>query len=252
MTYKATLLITCLLLSNLLHPAIAQQQSNASINQHLNQLQLKVTNAITKFEQTHRENWAYKATRFENEEGEITSSIEQYLPLNPPEKQWQLLQINGKSPSKKQEKKFIKKKLKQKESKKSGANYALALREIINIDSLEFISENDSHIKMQFDVYLKKLGDDAKGKLKGHLFYNKHQTFIETMTITSHDEFSPVFSANITDFTLTFNFINIEGDILTQQHDMAMKGTFAFFTEINETSTDTFSDYEKHKTNEVH
>ncbi len=51
-----------------------------------------VNNAIIKFEQTQNEHWSYSISRYENEEGDITSSIEQYSPqLSEP---WLLKQMN--------------------------------------------------------------------------------------------------------------------------------------------------------------
>ncbi len=50
-------------------------------------LKEKVTQAITKFEGTTREHWAYQVSRYENEEGDITSSIEGFGPNPDIEKQ---------------------------------------------------------------------------------------------------------------------------------------------------------------------
>lgn len=203
--------------------------------------QEKINLAITKFEQTKQEDWAYKITRYENEEGDITSSIEQYNPIETPKSQWKLIRFNGSFPSQNQVKEFTEKKLAQRQEKSS--NYSVPLRELINTESLTLSSETANYITMKFDVYLKKLGKDSKGKLTGSLTYNKQLAFIEEINIVNNSEFSPIFSANITDFKLTFTFTNISNNILPLQQNMAMKGTFAFFTEINEVSTDTYSNY---------
>jgi hypothetical protein len=52
-----------------------------------------------------------------------------------------------------------------------------------------------------------------------------------------------MFTANITDLAINFTFSHINGAVLTKQNEMKMKGSFAYFTEINETSLDRFSDY---------
>jgi len=207
------------------------------------QLKQKVSQAITKFEQSTKENWAYQVSRYENEEGDITSSIEQFMPSSDEHEKWTLKLINGKKPTEKQALKFSKNKQEQVKKKEKGANYSMKLRKIINQDSLELISENISHINMRFNVYLSKLGEDSIGKLQGSLSYNKQLAFIEKITIVNNEEFSPMFSANITDLSLTFTFVSINNDILPKQHNMEMKGTFAYFTDINEVSTDTYSDY---------
>jgi len=203
----------------------------------------KISQAILKFERTNRNDWAYQVTRYENEEGDISRSIEQFTPVSDPKKQWLLVSINENPPSQKQIKNFTEKKLAQAKKKKEGANFSIALREIINLESLELSSENNSHIHINFDVYLSKLGEDAKGKLQGSLSYNKQLAFIESITIVNNAELSPVFSANITNLKLVFTFTSINDSILPHQQSMEMKGTFAFFTEINEVSSDSYSNY---------
>jgi len=207
------------------------------------QLKQKISQAITKFEQTSREHWAYQVSRYENEEGEISSSIESFTPGAEQAKQWTLLSINGEKPTERQAKEFVDSKLKQAEKQEKGANYALKLGEIINLDSLELESETDSHLKAGFKVYLSKLGEDAKGKLQGVLSYNKQVQFIESITIINTADFSPMFSAKISDLKLSFTFISINNKVLPKQQELQMKGSFAFFTEIDEVSTDTFSKY---------
>ena len=241
MTNKPYSPFTFLFLISLSWLSSSIANANATIDNET--LRQKVSQAISKFEQTKRENWAYKVTRYENEEGDVTSSIELFDPSTAIEKQWQLLRINGKTPSSKQVKRFTKKKLKQAKEKNKNNNYSIPLRELINLESLKLVDDNNSHITMSFDVYLEKLGEQSRGKLTGNLSYNKRLAFIEDITIVNKAEFSPVFSAKITDFKLAFNFANYNDSILPQQQNMEMKGTFAFFTEINEVSTDTYSNY---------
>lgn len=206
-------------------------------------LQQTISDAISRFEQTSRNDWSYRITRYENEEGDVTSSIETFNPANESGKRWSLLRINGQEPTEKQAKKFVKSK--QKKSKKGNEhNFSVKLRDIIQLDSLELLSEDQNTIQASFEVYLSQLGEDATEDLKGKLTYGKDQAFIESIEITNTDVFSPVFSAEITEFKLTFRFLNIGEAVLPDRQDLSMKGTFAFFTEIDEVSTDTFSEYQ--------
>jgi hypothetical protein len=205
----------------------------------------KMDLAIIKVEQTQRNLWSYKVSRYENEEGDISSSIEEHSPQS--SEPWLLKQINGQSPTKKQIRKFTKEKQEQsstdKKEEKQGENIQIPLRKLINLESLSLVSIDEKHIVMAFNVYMKKLGKDSIGKLQGKLFYQKEKQFIEKITIWNNAEFSPMFTANITDLSLTFIFLNINGAVLAKQNEMKMKGSFAYFTEINETSLDNFSDY---------
>lgn len=201
----------------------------------------KIERAIIKFETTQPEYWSYNISRYENEEGEVTSSIEQYNPLSA--EPWLLKQVNGITPSTEQAKQFSQQKRDQENSRKESGNIKLKLRELINQQSLFLVSNNESTIVMRFSVELKKLGKDAIGKLQGELIYRKDDAFIETITIWNKAPFSPMFTANITDLKIIFTFTHIDGAVLTKKNEMQMKGTFAYFTEINETSLDAFSDY---------
>ncbi|MFT5298815.1 MAG: hypothetical protein ACI9YH_004867 [Colwellia sp.] len=206
----------------------------------------KINHAIIKIEQTEKKLWSYKVSRHEDEEGDISSSIEQHSPqLN---ERWSLKQINGQLPTNKQIKKFAKKKQEQanteKKEKKQEVNIQLPLRKLINPESLSLVSNDEKNIVMAFNVNIKKLGKDSRGKLQGTLVYQKENQFIENIAIWNNADFSPMFTANITDLTLTFTFVHINGSVLPKQNEMKMIGSFAYFTEINETSLDSFSDYD--------
>ncbi len=57
--------------------ALSQSSSEAiSSNAPIHSLKNSVSSALEEFEQTRRENWSYKLSRYENEEGDVTSSIE--------------------------------------------------------------------------------------------------------------------------------------------------------------------------------
>jgi len=204
-----------------------------------------ISRAIIKVEKTDKSLWSYKISRNENEEGDISSSIEQYSPQT--SEPWALKQINGQAPTKKQLEKFVKNKQEQrntdKKEKQQEENIQIPLRKLINSESLYLVSNDEQHIVMAFNVYIKKLGKDSFGKLQGKLFYQKEQQFIEKISIWNNAEFSPMFTANITDLELTFIFVHINGAVLVKRNEMMMKGSFAYFTEINETSLDNYSEY---------
>lgn len=210
--------------------------------EELTSIKEKINNAIVKFEKTERERWSYRISRYENEEGDITSSIERYSPQS--NEPWLLEQINGEQPTKNQMKHFTKKKAEQSTKKTQGSNIQLKLRELINQESLSLVSIDENNIVMAFDVNLKKLGEDSMGKLQGQLTYQKDEQFIEKISIWNNAEFSPMFTAKITDLAITFIFSHINGAVLNKHNEMKMKGSFAYFTEINETSLDVFSDYQ--------
>lgn len=201
-----------------------------------------IAEAIRKFEQRSRRDWAYRISRYENEEGDISSSIEQFEPTKVPAEQWQLLSINGRAPDKKQQRKFAS--AKQQQAKDAGQqSFSVKLSELIQLDSLQLTFDSPQYLHASFQVYLSQLGNDVSKKLQGSLRFDKTQHYIDSIEISNTAHFSPLFSANIREFNLTLRFTKIDSAILPQQQQMRMKGTFAFFTQIDEVSTDTFSDY---------
>lgn len=205
----------------------------------------QLSNAIDKFEQSKRNNWSFTITRFEDEEGEVRSSVERHDADKKVGERWSLITINGTEPTSKQQKKFIEEKNKKRQNKDKEKSFSIKLRELVNLSSAVLLEETETHNQVQFDVYIEKLGDDAIGKLKGQLSYNKQHEFIESITITNIAEFSPIFTASITELNIDFSFVLMDGVILPKQHNMKMKGSFAYFTEIDEISSDTYSEYQR-------
>ncbi|MCS4306199.1 hypothetical protein M2404_000512 [Rheinheimera pacifica] len=206
-----------------------------------------ISRAITDFEQRARADWSYRVSRYENEEGEISSSIELFDPTRALSQQWTLLSVNGQPPNNKQLRKFAEKKLaetKQKQTENSGQqSFSVKLRDLIQIDTLQLLSSEPQRFQAGFAVYLSQLGAEASQHLKGSLIFDKQQHYIESIEITNTASFSPLFSADIKEFKLTLSFIKIDTAILPARQELTMKGRFAFFTTIDEVSTATYSDY---------
>ena len=211
------------------------------------QLQLTIAQAISRYEETPREKWAFQMSSYENEEGDISSSVVSFDPARNKQQPWQLLSIDGKIPTAKQQRTFAKRHNKndgqEKVPQKEQQSFRFKLRDLIVLDSLTLLSEDENLLRAKFAVELQKLGVEASKKLTGELLYNKRQKFIEQVVIRNTAPFSPMFSAKITQFSLTFEFDIIHNAVLPQKYHLNMQGSFAFFTEINEVSSNTFSDY---------
>lgn len=211
-------------------------------------LQGAVKNAIMKFERTNRLDWAYTVNRYENEEGDVSESVEAFDGSLPYAERWQLLSVNTKTPTADQVHDYQRRKAEQEDS---AQHISIELAELIQIPTLTLISDNNGEVTAGFDVYLSRLGDEASASLRGQLILNEELSFIRRIAITNTTTFSPVFSAKIEDFTLTIDFIAINQAILPKAQSLEMKGSFAFFTEINETSQDTFSQYRRVSSGQV-
>ncbi|BBN83637.1 hypothetical protein PA25_36220 [Pseudoalteromonas sp. A25] len=207
----------------------------------LTALKERVELAIDKFERTQPQDWSYRVERFEDEEGNITNRIELFDPSLERPKQWQLLSINEQKPSQQQSIEFVKHK--QELASKEQQQFSVKLRSLIQLDTLKFTAQDRQYVYANFDVKIEELGEDASKVLKGSLIYDKNNGYIKTIEVVNTASFSPVFTASIHELKLVFSFLNINDSVLLKQQALAMKGRFAFFTEINEVSTDTFYDY---------
>lgn len=187
-----------------------------------------------------------------------SATLQTKIEVNNRSKQWTLLSVNDKSPSKKQLKKYAKNKQsedKQSEKKSSGNNFSIDLKTLIKSGTLVVLADNRNYAELGFDVHLPKLGDDAVGKLKGVLTYNKQQQYIEKVIVTNNDDFSPMFSATVSQLKVSLHFVKLsfkkhdsgkqKSVVLPKQYQMQLKGSFAYFTEIDEISTTTFNHYQK-------
>ncbi|MCL1044295.1 hypothetical protein L2737_02960 [Shewanella electrodiphila] len=244
MKFKYLLIVLSLGISFQLAANDNAQHVQSSLFENPHYLQTTIAKAIKNLEQTRRNEWSYEVSRFENEEGNVTSSLERFTPHKDIYQRWSLELINGQLPTKQQTSDFIAGKVESAENKDNGHNISIKPTDLIQQGSLTFAAEDEFKLQANFNVYLKKLGEQGSKKLHGQLTYDKNNQFIETLIITNTESFSPMFSAKITDFKLVFSFIKLQESVLLYQNQLAMKGHFAFFTDIDETSTDTFSDYQ--------
>lgn len=206
-----------------------------------------IAQAIAAFEATPRSNWSRIVERYENEEGDISSRVERYDASLPKGQRWVLLKLNGETPSDKEQRKYQQKRQKQydKKTESQESNFSFSLKELILIPTLTLESEDENYLRANFKVSLSQLGDEASNHLQGLLTYNKQQQFIESIDIANTAPFSPMFSAEITELTIQFNFQKIDSAVLPLSNQMTMKGSWAFFTEINEVSKDTYRDFNR-------
>lgn len=200
-------------------------------------LKTSIAQAITLFEKTPMKAFSYRVSRYENEEGTETSSIELYSPHLDNENRWELIEKNNRQPTLEEKQSFIEQKRAQ------DADISVSLSELIVLDSLRTIAVKGNAVHAHFDVQLEKLGAEASSHLKGELIYDANKQYIQQVEVTNVDSFSPMFAASINTLKVTMTFIQKGEAILPTTVSMTMKGRFAFVSEINETSSDRYSDY---------
>jgi len=197
--------------------------------------------SFDKLSKTNRKFFSYTITKYENEEGDETSSIENHSPSSNDVQSWSLIEFNGKRPSEKQIKTYIENKSKKVKKKKN--NQTISISQLVDVNTLKILTEDSNVIKSSFMVGYTKFGEDAKKKLEGILTFDKKNHYVKSIEITNKENFSPMFSVDISQLKLTLSFIKIKDAILPRGNTMRLIGSMAMFVEIDEISTVDYSNY---------
>lgn len=227
--FQLLLLIWLLFLSN--HTNAAQFKEP-----HLKSV---VQNAIQRIKDVDKTKWAFELHSYENEEGEITDYTAAFNGALPEGQKWQLLTKDKKPATDKQKRAFIKQRNKDKKT------FSVKLEQLITLDSLQLLDSANEALTASFDVNIPKLGDDAIDKLKGTLIVSPKNHLLKQITITNLAEFSPMAMTNIEQFKMVLTFTEVSEQVLPMSAEMTMRGTFAGFMELNETSKDSYTNYQR-------
>lgn len=229
------------LLISLIVCLIANQVHSETNKTDLLEYQNNVRASFESFSKTNRKNFYFTISKYENEEGDETSSIENYSPAENIAQSWSLIELNGNTPTKAQIKKYLKNK--SNKNDKSKNNQSISISQLVDIDTLKILTEDNELIKSSFKVGYSRFGEDATSKLDGILIFDKKNHFVKSLEIINNENFSPMFSADIDELKLTFKFIKIKDAILPLNHTMRLIGSMAMFIEIDEISTVDYSNY---------
>lgn len=216
-------------------PCIADTELSSVVNETLKE---NILEAISKYEATNINEWAFEVSRYEFEEGTDTSSVERFSPSESDSSKWQLISINQRFPTPREQEDFARKK------NQGDTDISLSLRDLILTDSLTLEKQTPNNVYATFDVHLEQLGRKASASLRGHLTYNSQDAYITNIEISNTESFSPMFAATIDSINLQISFIKINDSVLTERVNLEMSGRFAIFSKLDERSSDIYSDYQ--------
>lgn len=178
---------------------------------------------------------AYKTTKVEDINGDISTVIATFDPRRAPESPWNLINIDGHEPSSEDIKDYLI------EIDDSKPNEII---DFIDVSTLKIIAEDDNTVTLFFSGRNKKFGDAAIGKLDGSLIIDKQMNFPVSMTIVNNQKFSPKLILAIDHWRMEFNFARA-GNLTIQTGQKAeMSGYIAMLTELKLSTLVTYSDYE--------
>lgn len=235
MNASKPILISTLAFLSISAKCIAETKHDSTINEALKET---ILTAITKYETTNINEWAFEVSRYEFEEGTETSSIERFSPHGDDSSKWQLISINQRLPTPKEQETFKRNK------NKRGTNISMNLRDLILTDSLTVEKQSQTSVYATFDVYLEQLGSKASNSLRGYLTYDSQEAYITDIEITNTKSFSPMFAATLDNINLQLAFIKINDTVLTERVNLEMTGRFAIFSKLDERSSDIYSNYQ--------
>lgn len=204
--------------------------------------------ALTRMLAATYENWTFLQTTSEGDDVERAH----FDGSKPEEKKWTLLSLNGKKPSKRQIKKFLKQKRREaKEEKESGADQEKGnafLATLVQPGSLKLIKTTPEKAIYHFQPLMDEDEKEMEKYLFGEVIVNQSPPMIDQIRVYSKTTF-PVKGAKIKMFDQNIQFAlqQVEGDgkkpaflssIKVKVTGKAM-GVFNF----DETTSITFSDY---------
>ena len=153
--------------------------------------------------------------------GEKETEIATFDPTK--DNRWTLISIDGQSPTKKQLKKFEKKKERQEKRGDDTDRFT----DIITPGTVIFREENTETITLQFAPQLDDLPEKSQEFVQGIAVLTKPQKSIQTLRIFSKEPFSPILSVTMETFDMKVQFGEFHGQALPTSLSFRMKGRAA-------------------------
>jgi hypothetical protein len=152
--------------------------------------------------------------------------------------QWQLMSENGQEPDAVRLAEYAQDKA---DTKPKEGQKTLSFSELVKLESLRFVSEDETQLIYKFVPQIDELDNDG---LNGELRLNKQSKQLDVIKIINSKDLSPAFSVSLTQFELTMNFAAVTGLVMPAKITTKVKGSVAFFKSIDSEEVVSYSDYE--------
>ena len=194
-----------------------------------------IESTLKQIERTKSDTSAYKTTKIENINGDVSNVIATYDPRRKPQTPWHLITIDGDKPSKDQKEDFL---ISIDDSKPTKLN------DFIDINSLKLKEDGENTITFYFEGRNKKFGDSVIGKLDGTIVLDKRENTLLSMIVVNNSKFSSKYTVDISHWSMKFEFARHGGFIIQTSQKAEMKGTIALFVDLDVNASVAYSNYE--------
>ncbi len=209
-----------------------------------------VIDSLSRFEEIDRDQWAFSVERIQRNGATTKTSVEVFNPGNSKASLWNLLKENKKTPDEKRlvayQKQMTKREAERTANKeKADANGGSKdlLISMINLDSLKIIQQEDHQVVLSFTPLIEDMGDESSEHLAGEIIIDANNSYVSQMKINNTGKLTPAFSVSLKNFSLLFEFIQIEEHILPLSIVSEISGKIGFMKSIEEYSSERYSDY---------
>ena len=188
-----------------------------------------------------RDDWGYTVkTLLINGSGKKQQTIQSYDPAKSLELQWTLIEQQYETPSKARLHEYA-----ETHQSNSSDDIPEELKgvEIINISSIKFKDENETHYLFSFTPRLPMFDQEANENFEGELFFNKTSNRIEKLHLKARESFSPKLSFNLESYEMTIEIDDIEGELHITSIETDKSGTLLFFNHFKEFHSLHFSNF---------
>ena len=185
-------------------------------------------------ELTGHEQFSFTQTLVSRDETKVSS----FNPVATPK--WQLILIDGKPPSDKEQAKYEKQQAKEAQ-RREGDTFG----DLIKADSIAITSIDSQNVMVSFIPYLKHMADKAEQFMRGEAIFNGADKRLQQVRIYSVEPFSPGLAVQIDAMTMTFEFAEQQGQTLPSTYLFAFQGKLAAVKKIDVESTISYSEYRR-------
>jgi hypothetical protein len=156
------------------------------------------------------------------------------------EPSWELISLNGESPTDKERKKFQKDKVKEAERREETGS----LVAMIEPGSVQVAEETAELVTLSFAPKMTDFPEDAQDALAGEAIWNKAQARLISLTVSSKAPFKPALGVKVNNMEMVFEFHEVAGYTLPEAVRFAFEGKLAGVKSIDVESTIAYTDYE--------
>lgn len=179
-------------------------------------------------------------TQLDNGNGKLQQRVQRYDPNLELNKQWQLIEQSKEKPSKAilHEYGKIQESIRSSEPPVNSENV-----DIVYLMTLKFEKSTGNYVVFSFKPRLSMFDEEVNEVFDGKLYFNKAKNYIEKLTISASEVFSPGFSVEVEKYDMDIEVSKIAGELHVTKIKSDKSGSAFIFSSFDEISTRKLSDF---------